>query len=329
MHVPDCKALLLAAIVPFLSAVAARGQEPAGAHLACGLEPGPARAASAVIDGDTVRLDDGKIVKLAGILAPRAFDVGAERGTWPPEDGARAALETLVRGQSVALAFSGPRTDRHERVIAHLFVARDDQRMWVQQALVARGHARVHAAPGASACLAHLLEAEGRARSSNLGLWAHAAYQMRPADRPTELLRYASTYQLVSGTVAKVTGSRTLAILELASSEPASIEGSGRRTQRTRIVWKRGVAALDGDVRSLEGAQILVRGWIDNRGNPEMELLVPGQLEVTASAAPNGSAQRQRSRRSSSRGAQGSDQQGSAERGKNESPSESLPGGKQ
>lgn len=306
MRVRDLISLLLAATVPLLAASAARAQELTADRLACGLELGPTRAVAEVIDGDTLRLDDGKVVKLAGILAPRAFDVGAARGTWPAEDTARAGLAALVRGQSVALAFTGPRSDRHERVIAHLFITRGGQQTWVQQALIAEGHARVHAAPGGSACLSHLVEAEARARGSNLGIWAHAAYQLRPADRPSELMRYAGTYQLVAGTVAKVTGSRALAILELASSEPPPIEGSGQRTQRLRVVWKRGLAPLDGNMRSLDNAQVLVRGWIESRGHPEIVLLAPEQMEVTASAASNDSAHRRRGRRSSSPGDQGS-----------------------
>lgn len=321
---------------PWTSPARAEQPSPSAAALnACGLEPGPTRAVTEVLDGDTARLDDGKVVKLAAILAPRAFDVGAPRGSWPPETAARASMEALTRGQSVALAFAGPRTDRHERVIAHLVVTQDRKQTWVQQALVAMGHARVHAAPGASACLAPLLEAEAKARGHGRGLWSHAAYQLRPAERPTELLRYAGSYQLVTGTIAKVTGSRALSILELQSSEPPPIEGSGRRPQRFRIVWKRAAVTLQSlpDARSLEGTQVLVRGWIESRGSPEIELLAPEQFEVQATAAPS-EAMNEIGPRRRSRRAAGSDQgagirQDGTGREKTESPAVVPPGSKE
>lgn len=271
-------------------------------QLDCGLEPGPARAVAEVIDGDTLRLDDGKVVKLAGILAPRAFDAGAPRDAWPPELAAKAALNAVVAGRTVSLAFTGARTDRYERVIAHLFAELDGGHIWVQRELVATGHARVHAAPGASACLDRLVPVEAQARGAAAGLWSNAAYQLRHADRPSELQRYAGTYQLVTGTVARVTGSQALVILELASSEPAPIEGSGRRAARTRIVWKRNAANFREqlDTRRLNGAQVLVRGWIENRGHPEIELLVPEQIEVGdvvgGNEAPTAHQSRSRSR---------------------------------
>ncbi len=256
-------------------------------QLDCGLEAGPTRAAAEVIDGDTLRLDDGKVVKLAGILPPRAFDAGAPRGTWPPEQAAKAALQAIVAGRTVSLAFTGARTDRYERVIAHLFTDLDGKPAWVQRELVAAGHARVHAPPGAGACLGRLVVAEAKARETAIGLWSNAAYQLRPADRPTELSRYTGTYQLVTGTVGRVTGSQALVILELASSEPAPIEGSRRRATHMRIVWKRNAAHFREqlDTSRLNGAQVLVRGWIESRGHPEIELLAPEQIEVRYAAS--------------------------------------------
>jgi endonuclease YncB( thermonuclease family) len=46
--------------------------------LACaGLEAGPKRTVTRIIDGETVTLDDGSELRLIGALAPRAIDVGA------------------------------------------------------------------------------------------------------------------------------------------------------------------------------------------------------------------------------------------------------------
>ena len=41
-----------------------------------GLEPGPARTVTRIIDGETAALDDGTELRLIGALAPRAIDAG-------------------------------------------------------------------------------------------------------------------------------------------------------------------------------------------------------------------------------------------------------------
>src|SRR5262245_17214436 len=55
-----------------------------------GLEPGPARTVTRVLDGETVALDDGTELRLIGALAPRAVDADAE--AWPAEAAATEAL---------------------------------------------------------------------------------------------------------------------------------------------------------------------------------------------------------------------------------------------
>ncbi len=95
-----------------------------------------------------MRLDDGKEVRLLGILAPRASDAGASPGTWPPESAQGRALADLVQGQSVSLAFAGRRADRYDRVLAHVFTTTNGVPVWVQGQLVEQGHARADPRPG-------------------------------------------------------------------------------------------------------------------------------------------------------------------------------------
>lgn len=255
----------------------------------CGLEPGPETTVASVIDADSVRLADGKEVKLVGVLAPRAFDVGASPGTWLAEKEAQIALSTLVLGQTVALAFAGPRTDRHDRVLAHLILTRNRVQSWIQRELIRTGHARVHVAPGAGACLELLLTEEVAARARRAGLWSNAAYQVRPADRPSELERFRWTYQLVLGRIERLSGSRGMASADFESSESQPITGLVSRRPIFRVVWKRagGTAtafasrkgAVDHGAMRL-GIDVLVRGWIGGRAGPEIELLTPLQIDV-------------------------------------------------
>ena len=263
----------------------ARAQDPAS--LTCGLEAGPDRAVAAVLDGETVKLDDGKNVRLVGALSPRAGDVGAVRGAWPPEEATRTALAELLVGRTVALAFAGRREDRYGRVLAHLFLHDGENKVWVQAQLVERGLARASTSPGAEACIAHLVERENAARLAGRGLWANGAYAVRPADRPTELGRYQGRWVLVRGAVEAVSGTQSLVFVDLVSTEgPAVNEAHSSRPRRTRITWRRSIErslALGGPARTLVGRDVLVRGWVELRsGAPEIEILTPGQIEVTS-----------------------------------------------
>ena len=248
---------------------------PAAAEMPnCELESGPARAVAKVIDAETLALDDGSEVQLIGALPPRAFDGGAEEGMWPLETAAKAELERLALGKSVELGFSGRRTDRYGRLLAHVFVRDDGHRFWLQGAMLQAGHARAYALPGNTACLAELVSAEAAAREARAGLWGHASYVIRSADRHRELLRFRSTYQLVEGRVMTASDVRRQIYLNF---------GTNWREDFTVTVRPRHRRAFDDaqfDFKALEGRRIRVRGWIERRGGPLIELYHPAQIEI-------------------------------------------------
>ena len=252
--------------------------------LPCVLEPGPTRAVTRAIDGETLRLDDSIEVRLMGALAPRARDAGLDASAvWSPAVDAHVALEALVGGRNVALAFaSGHRADRYGRVLAHLVVERDGGQIWVQGRLVETGQARAYALPGGDPCLPALVALERKAREAGLGLWSNAAYQIRPADRPTELTLYRHTFQLVRGRIERTRETRGLAIIELASGERAAAAEGRSQWDAFHVVWRRSLteALQMGWKESLVGRNVLVRGWVDDHRGPEIELVSAGQLEI-------------------------------------------------
>jgi endonuclease YncB( thermonuclease family) len=241
----------------------------------CTLEPGPTRAVSRVIDGETLALDDGSEVRLVGALAPRPPDSGADIAQWPPEREAKAALERLVQGRSVDLAFAaGRRTDRYGRVLAHVFVHEGGSRRWVQAALLAGGHARAYALPGTAGCLPELLAHERLGREQAAGLWANAAYQIRPASRSRELARYRSTFQIVEGRVARVSEARGQLFLGFGEDWRADFTAVVKASERRRV------SGEGGNAKVLEGRLVRVRGWIERRYGPVIEVHDPAQIEV-------------------------------------------------
>ncbi len=253
----------------------------------CALQAGPARAVTQVLDAETLRLDDGSEVRLAGILAPGAPDAASDTTFWPPAQEAKAALEALVAGQSVEIASLESRGDRYGRLVAHVFVARDRRRIWVQGALLATGHARVQALGGGTTCLDELMGHERVAFHAHRGLWSNAAYQVRSATETFELMRYRHTFQLIEGEIAEVADVKGRVYLNF---------GADWRSDFTAGIDKARGPGWPADFKALKGERVRVRGYIERRNGPYIELAHPSQLEVLRQE-PEAAPQTRRSRR--------------------------------
>jgi endonuclease YncB( thermonuclease family) len=161
-------------------------------------------AVSAVLDGETLKLAGGQIVKLIGAKAPMAPLGWRGDDPWPFVEDAKDALEALVANQTIELRFGGRRTDRHGNLLAQVFVVSGDSRLWLQNELVARGLARVYSLPDNRACVPELLASEVEARANRLGLWSSSVYRIADAQDVERLGRLIHSYQLVEGTVLNI-----------------------------------------------------------------------------------------------------------------------------
>jgi hypothetical protein len=188
-------------------------------------------------------------------------------------------LRDLVLGKSVALAFAGERTDRYGRLQAHAFLVGAEARVWVQGHLVAEGLARAYALAGNRACTRELLTAEAAVREARRGLWAQAAYGIRPADRPGELLRLRATFQTVEGRVVRVALVRGTVYVNFDRDWRRGFSVSLRRDDADLL------GELAPNPKALEGRVVRVRGWIEQRGGgPSIDLSSAGYLEVLPAA---------------------------------------------
>lgn len=230
-------------------------------------------------------------------MAPRAIDAGADPGTWPPEIAAQAELGALVLGKSIELAFGGERSDRHGRLQAQAYWREGERRRWVQGHLLEQGLARAYVQAGNRTCAGELLDAERVARAAGRGLWADAAYRVRPADEGPGLSRYLSTFQIVEGSIARVALVRGTIYLNFGSGRRGAFAVSLRRRDRGLL----GVHA--GEPKGLEGKPVRVRGWIEQRRGPIIDLSSAGMIEVqqepvVAAGAPRSPGMRREGRRS-------------------------------
>lgn len=247
---------------------------------ACDREPGPVRAVARIIDGETIALDDGREVRLVGALAPRAMDVGAAPGSWPYEQQTIAALTALLAGESVALGYSGRRSDRYGRLLAHVLLDKGGERVWVEERLILQGLARALGSADNPHCLAPLLAAEARARSLRIGIWGSAAYRIRRAGRRSGLGRDRGTFQIIEGSVHRVIDGRETVTIYVGSGPGDDLALRIRRGLLPHVLP--GVER----VRELKSRLVRMRGWIEGERTPRIEVAHAGQIELIERTTP-------------------------------------------
>jgi micrococcal nuclease len=251
-------ALLLLAALVVAKALPAWPDEPAA---------GGQAVVSAVIDGDTVTLADGRQLRLAGIAAPKRPLDRPDDTPWPLADAARSALATLVLGKTVQLA-DGAASDRYGRVVAQL---RTEAGTWVEGELLRFGLARVCSTADDRARVGEMLALEGEARAAGRGLWADPYYRIRSADGAGDAI---GSFQLVEGTASRVTTIRGETYVEF---------GADWRSDFTVAIGapaRRLFAAAGLAPDSLKGRRIRVRGWLRSRYGPLIEATHPEQIEL-------------------------------------------------
>ncbi len=249
---------------PLLMLAALSVPPPALAARLPAFEPGETVTIGAVVDGGELVLADGRRVRLVGIEAPHP--AAAHSRAWPYAEEAKAALEKLVLGRAVELRFAGNRRDRHDRILAHLFVGK----RWVQGEMIRRGLARVASAADNRQGVAEMLAREDRARQARRGIWRDRFYAVRAAD---DAGRYAGSFQIVEGTAvdtAMVEGQLFI-----------NFGGDWRTAFSLRLPPDalRLFRAEGVDAAALKGARLRVRGWVRGSERPIIDVTHPEQIE--------------------------------------------------
>lgn len=161
--------------------------EPATALAsACQFEPqGEGRVAD-IVDSRSLRLDDGREVRLLGI---------------EPLATTKQALTAMLIGRDVNLRGVDDAPDRYGRQPALVFPADADAS--VQPLLLAQGEAMVSAEVADKECAAALLAAESGARQARKGAWAGRSV-IKNAESPDDILAGIGRFMLVEGKVLSV-----------------------------------------------------------------------------------------------------------------------------
>lgn len=236
------------------------------------LIPGGAAVVARVVDGDTVLLDreiaGSREVRLVGLQAPK-LPLGRDAfREWPLAKEAKAALERLTLNRTVELGFGGQRSDRYNRLLAHL--TRDDG-VWIQGAMLDAGMARVYSFADNRARVPDMLTREGAARAARRGIWNHPYYALRTPDGAA---KHINSFELVEGTVIDAAVVSGRAYLNF---------GANWRTDFTVTLASKVVRQFTQEgfrPESYKGRRVRVRGWLQSRDGPMIEATHPDQIEV-------------------------------------------------
>ena len=206
-----------------------------------------------VIDGDTLRLKDGRNVRLIGINAPEIGRKG--RPSEPYAVAARQRLQALVKasgGRVELLPGTEPR-DKYKRTLAHVF---DRSGHNLEEQLLGEGLGyRIAVAPNTALRDCHQ-PAEQAARSARAGLWGQP-----PVIAPGHLRQ--AGFALVAGQVQSVEHSGGAIWIELGHSLVLQVPARLSRNFAPDFT--------DG----LEGRRVEARGWVLDRSRKAG--LKPGQ----------------------------------------------------
>lgn len=217
--------------------------------------------AEAALDGDTLALEGGAVLRLAGIRAPK----GEAEARFA--EAARAKLTALAAGQALTLQIAGPERDRHGRIPAQ--ATRADG-VWLQGAMLEAGLARVETFADNPARAAEMLALEAAARQARRGLWGDRRYRVLT---PKEAERAGDGFQLVEGRVERVTERRGRFYLDFGADWRRDFTVAIALGDRARF------RAAGLDPAGLEGAVLRVRGWMRRLNGPMIEATHPEQIE--------------------------------------------------
>ncbi len=222
-----------------------------------------------VVDGDTLRLRDGRSVRLIGVNAP---EIGRDgRPSEPFAKQARDAVKRMLgRHAVVGLRLGNERRDRHGRLLAHVYDA--DGRS-VEAALLRQGLAAQIVVPPNLHALDCYRAAETEARDAGRGVWG-SLYRPRAVE---SLPRSTRGFRLISGKVVSVKDSKYSVWLNF----PRRPGERKREGVALRIPRKDLVNFPRGFLRDLQGRHVVARGWLF-RHNRQLVMVIrhPASLEV-------------------------------------------------
>lgn len=196
-----------------------------------------------VYDGDTLKLKDGRHVRVVGVNTPEV-DHGKKKDGQPLGEESRAATEAfLAKDKAIKLGYDDERVDHYGRTLAHVYDAKGNS---LAAHLLRMGLGFQISIPpnlGASDCLQ---TAEMEAKKKRTGVWRNDYWKAIPS---SSLTVDDTGFKRIQGVVVNVRKAKSI-WLELEGNLAIKITPSN--LQRFSVE----------DWASWQGKRIEARGWI-------------------------------------------------------------------
>ncbi len=240
----------------------------------CPAQLTPAGLVLRVGEGLEIELDDGRRVRPQALAPFGANAAGRARA-----QAARDAASSWLEGQTLFLPAPAPPEDRWGRITAPLHLGGQTGPKSLAEALVGAGLMRV--APLArDPCGRALLAAEARARQAKLGLWADPYYSVLAAANPAAVLARSGEFVIVEGRIMRL--GQTSARFYLDFGPTRGVDLSVTVSKQTAKAFQQ--AGLP--VETLPGQRVRLRGFVDSRPGPQIEIGGPEALDVIGRQDP-------------------------------------------
>jgi micrococcal nuclease len=231
-------------------------------------------AVSQIVDGDTLRLKDGRLVRFIGINTPELARKG--KPAEPLARKARQMLESLLEEFSqdgdtmVGMRFGVERKDRYGRTLAHVYLANGAS---VEAQMLSTGMAAQIVVPPNIWNRDCYHAAEQDARQAIKGVWNSFYRPIPVADIP----RQSRGFRIIGGKVVRVGESKRSIWLNFARRP-----GEGHREGVAVRISRKDLSYFNSwDPRNLKGKQVVVRGWVyPYKKQLVMQLRHPLALEI-------------------------------------------------
>lgn len=249
---------------------------------ACKGEDGGVSVVTEVTAGETLLLEDGRAVRLSGILAPKPAPNG-------PVAEARARMETalsdLILGKKVSLQLDERKRDRYGRILAQVSVLNDGaDPVWVQAALVGEGLARVMSFKDGRLCVKALLAIEDEARRARKGHWDAGFFAVRQAEAEDLLYRLEQSYEIVEGVVSNVADIKGKTYINFGANWRRDFTAFIPAQELKQFAGPGEGANAAPSLAGLSGRRVRVRGWLKNFNGPSVTVTHPEQIEIVDGA---------------------------------------------
>jgi endonuclease YncB( thermonuclease family) len=233
---------------------------PAARAAPCAPPPQGEGHVAEIIDGRSFRLSDGREIRLAGI-----------EPTGATKEERVNALSAILAGRDVSLRGNDDAPDRYGRQTAFVYLPPSETP--VQAQLIAAGAALMLPDIEDKDCAAALLAAESEARRAQRGTWA-TNLAIKNAESPDDILAGVGRFTVVEGKVLSVRRAGATTYLNFGRNWTRDFAATIPR----RALQAFAAAGLA--PKSMENRRIRVRGWVEARPGPRIDVNRVGQIEV-------------------------------------------------